>query len=130
MPGSNSRSNVSEGYEVPLSYRGDQLRTSRRRPMSVHSYTRPLELLKSFKYQLLLHWSFKHSILLLNIREPTRTISLYQEIVLVQKKGLDASRFFFKYPYRCDFQYPPSDGGPHARARTYYAPSTLDFTVH
>ena len=26
MPGSNSRPNVSEGYEVPLSYRGDRLR--------------------------------------------------------------------------------------------------------
>ena len=25
MPGSNSRPNVSEGYEVPLSYRGDRL---------------------------------------------------------------------------------------------------------
>ena len=24
MPGSNSRPNVSEGYEVPLSYRGDR----------------------------------------------------------------------------------------------------------
>ena len=27
MPGSNSRPNVSEGYEVPLSYRGDRLST-------------------------------------------------------------------------------------------------------
>ena len=26
LPGSNSRPNVSEGYEVPLSYRGDRLR--------------------------------------------------------------------------------------------------------
>ena len=25
LPGSNSRPNVSEGYEVPLSYRGDRL---------------------------------------------------------------------------------------------------------
>ena len=26
LPGSNSRPNVSEGYEVPLSYRGDRLK--------------------------------------------------------------------------------------------------------
>ena len=38
MPGSNSRPNVSEGYEVPLSYRGDRHYVQFNKYTYIHTY--------------------------------------------------------------------------------------------